>query len=65
MRTSSEPAYSRPEVEPTCPNCGMYKEQWPEEEGYQLEGQEFCCRGCAMGTGCTCPDSGSPAGGPE
>ena len=38
---------------PTCPSCGMVKNDWPGE-GYTFEGQSYCCQGCAEGTGCVC-----------
>lgn len=31
----------------------MPKNDWPGE-GYSSEGQNFCCQGCAEGTGCAC-----------
>ena len=39
-----------------CPNCGMRKEDWQGNGGYgyELEGQLYCCRGCAHNTGCNC-----------
>jgi hypothetical protein len=43
-------------AEQTCPVCGMRKEQWKGNggEGVTRDGQTYCCRGCAAGTGCTC-----------
>src|SRR5215471_2084753 len=38
---------------PSCPGCGMLKNDWPGE-GYTHEAQSYCCQGCAEGTGCTC-----------
>lgn len=40
----------------TCPNCGMQQSEWlaTEGEGFNLDGQTYCCRGCAEGSGCTC-----------
>ena len=38
---------------PTCPGCGMIKNEWPGE-GYTHDNQTYCCQGCAEGTGCTC-----------
>jgi hypothetical protein len=38
----------------TCPNCGMKKEDWSEPKGYSMDGEVYCCQGCADGTGCTC-----------
>ena len=40
----------------TCSNCGMAKEEWQGNggEGYQYQGQTYCCQGCAEGGGCTC-----------
>jgi hypothetical protein len=31
----------------------MVKNEWPGE-GYTFGGQNYCCQGCAEGTGCTC-----------
>lgn len=28
----------------------------PKTEGYVIGTETFCCRGCAEGTGCTCPE---------
>jgi hypothetical protein len=39
-----------------CPECGMERSKWPDE-GYVLANKQYCCQGCAEGTGCTCPDS--------
>jgi hypothetical protein len=39
--------------QPFCPGCRMVKNEWPGE-GYTLGGQNYCCQGCAEGTGCTC-----------
>jgi hypothetical protein len=44
---------------PTCPGCGMAKNDWPGE-GYTHEGQSYCCQGCAEGTGCTCVSVSQP-----
>jgi hypothetical protein len=40
----------------TCPNCGMAREDWQGNsgQGYEYNGQMYCCQGCAEGTGCTC-----------
>lgn len=39
-----------------CPNCGMEREDWPDDGagGYLKDGEKYCCRGCGDGTGCTC-----------
>lgn len=37
-----------------CPVCGMVKTDWPGE-GVMLNGTQYCCRGCAEGKECTCP----------
>jgi hypothetical protein len=37
----------------SCPACGMERASWPDE-GYVRAGVEFCCQGCADGSGCTC-----------
>lgn len=44
---------------PTCPGCGMNKNEWPGE-GYAHEGESYCCQGCAEGTGCTCRSVSEP-----
>jgi hypothetical protein len=45
----------------TCPGCGMPQRSWPDEQGFRRDGQPYCCRGCAEGTGCTCKaDPGAP-----
>lgn len=49
--TQSPPEAAAPS--PTCPGCGMIKNEWPGE-GYTHEGESYCCQGCAEGTGCTC-----------
>ena len=36
-----------------CPNCGMDLAD-RKTEGFVANGETFCCRGCAEGTGCTC-----------
>jgi hypothetical protein len=38
---------------PTCPGCGMVKNEWPGE-GYTHKGETYCCQGCAEATGCIC-----------
>jgi hypothetical protein len=43
----------------SCPACGMARASWPDE-GYVRAGVEFCCQGCAEGTGCTCVGVGRP-----
>jgi hypothetical protein len=35
----------------------MAKNDWPGE-GYSHEGENYCCQGCAEGTGCTCVRAG-------
>lgn len=37
-----------------CPNCEMDRDDWPNPAGFMKDGQAYCCRGCAEGTGCTC-----------
>ncbi|HEX2910314.1 MAG TPA: hypothetical protein VH186_05860 [Chloroflexia bacterium] len=39
-----------------CPNCGMPQDQWKGNngQGYEMNGQTYCCQGCANHTGCTC-----------
>jgi hypothetical protein len=41
-------------TEQTCANCGMKQDEWRTPQGYQQDGETFCCEGCATGTGCTC-----------
>lgn len=67
------------EEELTCTGCGMDQEDWQGNSGrgYLLEGDRYCCQGCAEDTGCTCgnepaPESGDghemhhhPSGGPK
>src|SRR5258708_5943996 len=36
-----------------CPNCGMDLAD-RKTEGFVLNAETYCCRGCAEGTGCTC-----------
>jgi hypothetical protein len=40
----------------TCPNCQMSREEWQGNagQGYEYQGQTYCCQGCGEGTGCTC-----------
>jgi hypothetical protein len=33
--------------------CGMQKVEW-QGIGYDKDGEIYCCKGCAEGTGCTC-----------
>ena len=42
--------------EQSCAMCGLGRSQWQEEggQGYTKDGQTYCCRGCAEGTGCSC-----------
>lgn len=42
------------QVNQTCANCGMKQEEWHTPQGYQQDGETFCCKGCASGIGCTC-----------
>jgi hypothetical protein len=41
-------------TEQTCANCGMKQDEWRTPQGYKMDGETFCCEGCATGTGCTC-----------
>ena len=54
---ANEPQFEKPvgggAPQPFCPGCGMIKNAWPGE-GYTFQGQNYCCQGCAEGTGCTC-----------
>ena len=40
----------------TCANCGMAKDEWRGNngEGFPMGDKNYCCQGCATGTGCTC-----------
>src|SRR3954470_20581356 len=40
--------------QPFCPGFGMVKNEWPGEGYTNSGGQNYCCQGCAEGTGCTC-----------
>ena len=44
------------QTERTCPNCGMPKSQWKGNygQGYQQQGETYCCEGCAENVGCGC-----------
>ncbi|MFP4381388.1 MAG: hypothetical protein ACLFUS_12880 [Candidatus Sumerlaeia bacterium] len=37
-----------------CPNCGKVWEKWKGQEGVKKDGELYCCKGCANGTGCEC-----------
>ncbi len=43
-------------VEKVCANCGMSRLEWRGNngQGVTVAGQDYCCLGCADGTGCTC-----------
>src|ERR1700729_846850 len=56
---TNNPAGDDSAAAPTCPGCGMSKNEWPGE-GYTHEGETFCCQGCAEGTGCTCSAVAKP-----
>lgn len=43
-------------VDLSCPSCGMMLDD-PRAEGYVMDYQTFCCRGCAEGEGCTCHEN--------
>ncbi len=45
-----------PEIETTCPICGLDKTQWKAHNGagYELSGEIFCCQECARGGDCIC-----------
>jgi hypothetical protein len=40
----------------TCPNCNMPQSGWKANggQGYEKNGQRYCCRNCADGATCTC-----------
>jgi hypothetical protein len=64
MSRKNESSTSVPQPQPICPECGMPKNEWPGE-GYTHEGQNYCCQGCAEGTGCTCVQAGAKGYSPE
>jgi hypothetical protein len=41
-------------AEPKCAKCGIEKSTWEDPKGFNEEGWQYCCRGCAVDTGCTC-----------
>jgi hypothetical protein len=41
------------QVNLSCPGCGMNLTD-RAIEGYVFNSDTFCCRGCAVGSGCTC-----------
>jgi hypothetical protein len=43
-------------TEEMCPRCGMQQSEWQEPEGFERNGETYCCQGCADETGCTCGD---------
>lgn len=53
MMRDRVPAESKSREALACPACGMARASWPHE-GYVLADQEYCCQGCADGSGCTC-----------
>jgi len=55
MIEASQPPTEGARSEEKCPACGKMLAEWPEQ-GYVQAGVRYCCRGCAEGTGCTCPD---------
>jgi hypothetical protein len=42
-----------------CPNCGMLLTD-KKTEGFVLDAQTYCCKGCAEGKGCTCREVRMP-----
>jgi hypothetical protein len=40
----------------TCARCGMVSGDWTanDGDGVAVDGQRYCCEGCAEGTACTC-----------
>ncbi len=40
-------------VEEVCGACGKERKFWTRG-GVVINGTTYCCRGCGMGTGCTC-----------
>lgn len=47
-------------IQEVCPVCGMARSEWPAA-GVTVNGTNYCCLGCAEGTGCTCPRPVRPA----
>ena len=41
-----------------CTECGMEQAEWRGNagQGYVLDDEQYCCQGCAEGTGCTCAE---------
>ena len=39
-----------------CPKCGLMEEDWNinNRRGYKLNGQSYCCLGCAEYDECNC-----------
>lgn len=48
-----------------CAECGMDASAWTDNQGqgYTVDGEWYCCQGCAEGTGCTCGEAPESAGG--
>ena len=44
-----------------CPRCGMSSMEWTADDGdgYVVDRETYCCRGCADGRGCTCHELAS------
>ena len=59
MRTGKKDAEGKEiSSEQVCPNCGMVKNDWKDNdgEGFETDIETYCCEGCAENTGCTCTD---------
>ncbi|MDQ6632365.1 MAG: hypothetical protein M3Y82_11535 [Verrucomicrobiota bacterium] len=52
------------QIDLTCPHCGMSLAD-QASEGFILNGETYCCAGCAEGTGCTCKISRAASLQPE
>jgi len=44
------------QIQIVCAACGMERKVWRgnEGQGYRMDGELYCCQGCAEDTGCTC-----------
>lgn len=59
METQKKEAVQKTsQEEPQCENCGMPKSEWKGNlgKGYQVEGETYCCRGCAEDGECDCQE---------
>lgn len=44
------------QIQIVCVECGMERKVWGGNagQGYRVDGELYCCQGCAEDTGCTC-----------